>query len=243
MTSMHVRRVFSLCAPMLAAAIGIAGAEPPPGSPPARPKVGLALGGGSAKGLAHIGVLRWFEEHRIPIDVVSGTSMGGLVGGAYATGMAPAELASMMKATDWDLMFLADSPFKYKTFRRKQDKRAYPSQIEFGLKHGFNRFSLGDPMRMSAYNNGELRGASYLFAAGGYLVRTGRLPDIIGGNVYIGGWLEGGSAFDKWDAAKWRGDGAVGLILETLVGPVFARGGVGFDGNSRFYIGIGPLFR
>ena len=64
--------------------------------------------------------------------------MGGLVGGAYATGMTPAELASMMKATDWDLMFLSDSPFKYKTFRRKQDKRAYPSQIEFGLKDGFN---------------------------------------------------------------------------------------------------------
>ncbi len=138
MTSSPIRFATSLCVLVLAAATGIAGAQPTQGSPPARPKVGLALGGGSAKGLAHIGVLRWFEEHRIPIDVVSGTSMGGLVGGAYATGMTPAELASMMKATDWDLMFLADSPFKYKTFRRKQDKRAYPSQIEFGLKHGFN---------------------------------------------------------------------------------------------------------
>ena len=138
MTSSPIRFATSLCVLVLAAATGIAGAPPTQGSPPARPKVGLALGGGSAKGLAHIGVLRWFEEHRIPIDVVSGTSMGGLVGGAYATGMTPAELASMMKATDWDLMFLADSPFKYKTFRRKQDKRAYPSQIEFGLKHGFN---------------------------------------------------------------------------------------------------------
>lgn len=102
-----------------------------------RPKIGLALGGGSAKGLAHIGVLRWFEEHRIPVDVVSGTSMGGLVGGAYATGLSPEELAALMEETDWDLMFQADSPFQYKTFRRKQDKRAYPSQLEFGLKHGF----------------------------------------------------------------------------------------------------------
>ena len=113
----------------------------------------------------------------------------------------------------------------------------------FGELPLFNRFSLGGPLRMSAYNNGELRGASYLFAAGGYLVRTGRLPDLIGGNIYLGGWLEGGSAFDTWDSAKWRGDGAVGLIFETLVGPVFAGGGVGFDGHSRFYIGIGPLFR
>jgi NTE family protein len=103
-----------------------------------RPKIGLALGGGSAKGLAHIGVLRWFEEHHVPVDLISGTSMGGLVGGTYATGLSPAELAALMKGTDWDLMFLSDSPFKYKTFRRKQDKRAYPSQLEFGLKGGLS---------------------------------------------------------------------------------------------------------
>lgn len=102
----------------------------------ARRKVGLALGGGSARGFAHIGVLRWFEEHRIPIDVISGTSMGGLVAGAYATGMSPQEIEDLMKEVDWDLMFIADSPYKYKTFRRKQDKRSYPSQLEFGLKGG-----------------------------------------------------------------------------------------------------------
>lgn len=101
-----------------------------------RRKVGLALGGGSARGFAHIGVLRWFEEHRIPVDVISGTSMGGLVAGAYASGMSPQEIQDLMKEVDWDLMFIADSPFKYKTFRRKQDKRAYPSQLEFGLKGG-----------------------------------------------------------------------------------------------------------
>ena len=49
-------------------------------------EIGLALGGGSARGLAHVGVLEWFEEHRIPIDYIAGTSMGGLVAGAYATG-------------------------------------------------------------------------------------------------------------------------------------------------------------
>ena len=109
----------------------------PQSTPAGRPRVGLALGGGSARGLAHIGVLRWFEEHRIPIDVITGTSMGGLVAGAYATGMAPDEIAQLMRTTDWDAMFISDSPFKYKTFRRKQDKRAYPSQLEFGLKGGF----------------------------------------------------------------------------------------------------------
>jgi NTE family protein len=106
-------------------------------APAARPKVGLALGGGSARGLAHIGVLQWFEEHRIPIDVISGTSMGGLIAGAYAAGMTPPEIAALMDRTDWDTMFINDSPYRYKTFRRKQDRRQYPSQIEFGLKHGF----------------------------------------------------------------------------------------------------------
>jgi NTE family protein len=143
--SMPKRLAVWLCALLVFAAPSVTAAEEPqaptakPASPAkagTRPRIGLALGGGGAKGLAHIGVLQWFEEHRIPIDVVSGTSMGGLVGGAYATGLSPAELAVMMKTTDWDLMFQADSPFTYKTFRRKQDRRAYPSQLEFGLKHG-----------------------------------------------------------------------------------------------------------
>ena len=107
-----------------------------PATQSGRRKVGLALGGGSARGFAHIGVLRWFEEHRIPVDYISGTSMGGLVAGAYASGMSPDEIQALMKEVDWDLMFIADSPYKYKTFRRKMDKRAFPSQLEFGLKGG-----------------------------------------------------------------------------------------------------------
>ena len=102
-----------------------------------RPKVGLALGGGAARGIAHIGLLRWFEEHRIPVDFIAGTSMGGLIGGAYASGLSPDEIQALMKEADWDLMFLADSPFRYKTFRRKEDARAFPGQIDFGLKGGF----------------------------------------------------------------------------------------------------------
>ena len=131
----------SLCALCASVAVflcaSVASAQTAPTQPAARPKVGLALGGGSARGLAHIGVLKWFEEHRIPIDMISGTSMGGLIAGAYASGMTPDEIAALMRATDWDLMFVADSPYKYKTFRRKQDKRQYPSQLEFGLKGGF----------------------------------------------------------------------------------------------------------
>jgi NTE family protein len=111
-----------------------------------RPSVGVAFGGGSARGLAHVGILRWFEEHRIPIDRAAGTSMGGLIGGAYASGMSAAEIAQLLATTDWDTMF-GSSSFRYKNIRRKQDARAYPSRIEFGLKKG-----LVPPV---ALNNGQ----------------------------------------------------------------------------------------
>ena len=100
-----------------------------------RPTVGVAFGGGSARGIAHVGVIRWLEEHRIPIDVAAGTSMGGLVGGAYATGMEPDELEAFIAGLDWDQLFGA-STFAYKNIRRKADARAYPSRLEFGLKGG-----------------------------------------------------------------------------------------------------------
>ena len=125
--------------PVILLSAGIAAAQPtsPPDHAPApRPAIGLALGGGAARGIAHIGLLRWFEENRIPIDYIAGTSMGGLVGGAYASGLTPAEIYALIKEVDWDLMFLADSPFRYKTFRRKEDARSFPGLVDFGLKDG-----------------------------------------------------------------------------------------------------------
>ncbi len=104
-------------------------------SSPARPTIGVAFGGGSARGIAHIGVIQWFEENHIPIDVAAGTSMGGLVGGAFASGMSAAELRTLITDTDWDMMF-GSSSFPFKNIRRKEDARSYPSRLEFGLKRG-----------------------------------------------------------------------------------------------------------
>ena len=100
-----------------------------------RPTVGVAFGGGSARGIAHVGVIRWLEEHRIPVDVAAGTSMGGLVGGAFASGMDAAELQTFITSLDWDQLFGA-STFAHKNIRRKADARAYPSRLEFGLRGG-----------------------------------------------------------------------------------------------------------
>ena len=102
-----------------------------------RPTVGLALGGGSARGLAHVGVLEWFEDHRVPVDYIAGTSMGSIIGGLYATGMSSAEIAAALRKADWDQFFIGDVPYSEKSFRREQDARDYPVTLVYGLKGGF----------------------------------------------------------------------------------------------------------
>ncbi|MDP7477900.1 MAG: patatin-like phospholipase family protein [Vicinamibacterales bacterium] len=101
-----------------------------------RRRVGLALGGGSARGLAHVGVLEWLEEHRIPVDVIAGTSIGGLVGGGYATGRTAAEVRDLIEAIDWDAMFQGEVEYAQKAFRRKEDRRDFPVRLELGLRDG-----------------------------------------------------------------------------------------------------------
>lgn len=102
-----------------------------------RPKVGLVLAGGGAVGLAHVGVIRWLEEHRIPVDYVAGTSMGGLVGGVYATGHNARQIAEFVDAIDWPAALRINTPFQDLSFRRKEDRRLFPSAIEVGLRGGF----------------------------------------------------------------------------------------------------------
>src|SRR5207302_8495830 len=111
-------------------------------APRVRPKIGVALEGGGAMGLAHIGVLKWFEEHHIPVDYVAGTSMGGLVGGFYATGMSPDELKTLIDGIDWRKILGDRTPYEDLAFRRKEDQRAYPNSLIFGL-HGGLRLPAG----------------------------------------------------------------------------------------------------
>jgi NTE family protein len=105
-------------------------------------KIGLVLEGGAALGLAHIGVLQWLEEHHIPVDYVAGTSMGGLVGGLYATGNSPAGIRQLVDGIDWDVVMRGEVPYQDLSFRRKQDSREFPNSLEFGIKGGL-RFPEG----------------------------------------------------------------------------------------------------
>src|SRR6476469_8245411 len=80
-----------------------------PVTPAARPRIALVLSGGGARGFAHIGVLRALRDMRIPIDMVVGTSMGSVLGGAYAAGAGVSDLEKMARQTDWDRV-VADRP-------------------------------------------------------------------------------------------------------------------------------------
>jgi len=108
----------------------------PAAEPPPRPRVALVLEGGGALGFAHIGVIDWIEAHHIPIDYVAGTSMGGLVGGLYASGMSPQEITTFVGGVNWNSVLSGQIPFPALSFRRKQDKLVFPNRLEFGLKHG-----------------------------------------------------------------------------------------------------------
>jgi NTE family protein len=113
----------------------------------------------------------------------------------------------------------------------------------FGEHPLVDDFALGGPLRIGSVNTDQLRGDNYLLGVGGYLRGIGRMPDVLGGSIFLGVWVEAGSAFDEWDNKDWKSDATGGLILETLLGPVFLGGSVGFEGGGRFYIALGPLFR
>src|SRR5271165_2319720 len=110
--------------------------QAPPTTPKPRPKIGLVLQGGGALGLAHVGVITWMEEHQIPVDYVAGTSMGGLVGGVYATGHNAAEMRQIVSGIPWDEVLSPRTPFDDLAFRRKEDAHDYPNSLEFGIRKG-----------------------------------------------------------------------------------------------------------
>lgn len=98
----------------------------------ARKKVAVVLGGGGAKGVAHIGVLRVLEEAGIPIDYITGTSMGAIVGGLYAIGYTPDQIDSMVMVQDWTLLLSDGVKRSSQTFPEKENSEKYILSLPFG---------------------------------------------------------------------------------------------------------------
>jgi NTE family protein len=101
----------------------------------ARPRIGLVLSGGGARGAAHVGALKVIEELRIPIDAIAGTSMGAVVGGLYASGMSAAEIEQLLFSVDWQKAFNDQTPRRDLGFRRKQDDRNFLVRYALGINN------------------------------------------------------------------------------------------------------------
>jgi NTE family protein len=108
----------------------------PTNLPTNRPVIGLALGGGGAQAMSEIGVLQWFEDHRIPVDVIAGTSMGSIISALYATGHTPEEMKQILTEDSISSVFRIEQAYSAQSFRRREDSRDLPNGITVGLKHG-----------------------------------------------------------------------------------------------------------
>lgn len=104
--------------------------------PVGRKTVGISFEGGGALGLAHVGVMMWMDEHHIPIDSISGTSMGALVGGLLAVGQSPQQIAALAKSKTFETIFITQPSLNHSSFRRRQDRQEMPHALTLGLKGG-----------------------------------------------------------------------------------------------------------
>jgi NTE family protein len=110
---------------------------------PVKPKIGLVLSGGGAKGFAHIGVLKVLEQAGVKIDYIGGTSMGAVVGGLYASGYNANQLDSIFKATNFDELIKDFIPRSSKNFYEKKNDELYAFVLPF------NKFRIGIPTALS----------------------------------------------------------------------------------------------
>ena len=102
-----------------------------------RPKIGLVLSGGGARGAAHVGVIKVLDEMRIPVDYIVGTSMGAVVGGLYASGISATQLVDIVEESDWPKLLTDRPPRAQRSYRRKSDDFGFLVDFDVGVSnHG-----------------------------------------------------------------------------------------------------------
>ena len=136
--SINVRRTVGILWPLMLPLAFVSGSvsaadEMPTAAAADRPKIALVLGGGGAHAVAHLGVLKELERQRIPIDLVVGSGLGGLIGGLYAGGMTPNEIGALIESTDWIEIFDPGSERQDLSFRRKQDDGDFLIKYRVGI--------------------------------------------------------------------------------------------------------------
>jgi NTE family protein len=122
------------CLILLAANVGVAQTVPTATGPAARPRVGLVLAGGGAKGGAHVGVLKVLEDLRVPVDCIAGTSMGALIGAGYASGIPAKDLEVFINGIDWKAVVGGVGGRDLQPIEQKRAGVTYSNNFELGLK-------------------------------------------------------------------------------------------------------------
>ena len=129
------------CAAFAQSAASAPAASTPPAPLPlhvdgTRPRIGLVLSGGGARGLAHVGVLKALERAHVRIDAIAGTSMGAIVGGLYASGMSADQLETELRQINWDTLFATRVARPFLPQRRKEEDFEIGTGLEFGVRDG-----------------------------------------------------------------------------------------------------------
>jgi NTE family protein len=128
--------------------------------------IGIALEGGGALGLAHVGVLEWMYDHHVPVDRIAGTSMGALVGALASSGSTPKELEALATSGVFGELFTVKPSLSQLSYRRREDRSEMPGALEFGLKGGLTLGSglIADGQlnafltrELAAYNSSDLK--------------------------------------------------------------------------------------
>jgi NTE family protein len=119
---------------LLGFALAAVAADPAPVAAPHRPRIGLVLSGGGARGAAHIGVLEVLDQLHVPIDAIAGTSMGAVVGGLYASGLSANEIATVANSLNWQDAFRDRPPRTELTYRRKEEDESFLVNFPLGVR-------------------------------------------------------------------------------------------------------------
>jgi len=133
--------------------------------PAGRPVIGIAFEGGGALGLAHVGVMEWMDEHHVPVDRISGTSMGALVGALISSGTTPKEIEGLASSGVLNELFTVKPSLSHLSYRRREDRAEMPGALAFGLKGGItlgsgliadNQLNAFLTRELAAYNSTDL---------------------------------------------------------------------------------------
>ncbi|MFZ0498542.1 MAG: patatin-like phospholipase family protein [Steroidobacteraceae bacterium] len=131
-----VRNRFSLALLYLACSAVAVAQQVAPQPPSHRLRIGLVLSGGGARGIAHVGVLQVLQQLHVPIDAIAATSMGAVVGGLYASGLSPEQIAATLRSVNWQEAFHDRPPREDLTLRRKQEDENFLVMLPIGIKGG-----------------------------------------------------------------------------------------------------------